>query len=159
MNIFVLSTCPNEAATYMCDQHIVKMAIETAQMLSTAAVSIDPDIASYVYKPCYKHHPCTVWAGTTSDNYAWLVEHGMAICREFTHRYSGTHGSQRIIERCRDWAENASRYSCMTNFAQAMPDKYKHDDPVIAYRAYYIGEKMAWARWSKSRPQPSWIAE
>ena len=28
----------------------------------------------------------------------------------------------------------------LTPFAQAMPDEYKDDDPVVAYRAYYMSK-------------------
>lgn len=35
MNIFVLSEGPVEAARMQCDKHVVKMIVETAQMLCT----------------------------------------------------------------------------------------------------------------------------
>ena len=35
MNIFILSRCPIKAAQWQCDKHVVKMALESAQMLST----------------------------------------------------------------------------------------------------------------------------
>lgn len=37
MNIFVLDTDPEIAAILHCDKHIVKMPLETAQMLCTIA--------------------------------------------------------------------------------------------------------------------------
>lgn len=39
---------------------------------------------------------------------------------------------------------------------QAMPDQYKHDNAVIAYRNYYLGEKMEFAKWKK-RNTPEWV--
>jgi hypothetical protein len=36
MNIFVLSRCPRAAARLHCDKHVVKMILETAQLLYTA---------------------------------------------------------------------------------------------------------------------------
>lgn len=43
----------------------------------------------------------------------------------------------------------------LTPFAQAMPDQYKDADAVKAYRAYYIGEKKAFAKW-KAGNTPKW---
>ena len=37
MNIFFLDKNPYVAAHKQCDKHVVKMVLETAQMLSTAA--------------------------------------------------------------------------------------------------------------------------
>jgi hypothetical protein len=38
----------------------------------------------------------------------------------------------------------------LSEFAQAMVDKYKAEgNPVLAYRKFYIGEKMHFARWTK----------
>jgi hypothetical protein len=45
----------------------------------------------------------------------------------------------------------------LTPFAQAMPDKYKSDDPVLSYRNYYMSEeKQKIATWSKKRGKPAW---
>ena len=45
----------------------------------------------------------------------------------------------------------------LTPFPQAMPDEYKCEgDPVKAYRAFYLGEKMKFAKWTK-RPKPAWV--
>jgi hypothetical protein len=41
MNIFVLDTSPVLAAQYQCDKHVVKMIVESAQMLSTAHRLLD----------------------------------------------------------------------------------------------------------------------
>ena len=36
MNIFVTDVCPEISARTQCDKHVVKMVLESAQMLSTA---------------------------------------------------------------------------------------------------------------------------
>jgi hypothetical protein len=47
----------------------------------------------------------------------------------------------------------------ITPFAQAMPDKYKvTGDAVRAYRAYYVGEKSKFAKWS-CNPCPFWYID
>jgi hypothetical protein len=45
----------------------------------------------------------------------------------------------------------------LTQFAQAMPDQYKHEDAVVAYRNYYMSEeKQKIATWNKKREAPAW---
>ena len=68
MNIFVVDIDPSKAAQSLCDKHVVKMVLETAQILST--------ISGGPYRPTHANHPCVLWAGATKRNYLWLVEHG-----------------------------------------------------------------------------------
>ena len=42
-----------------------------------------------------------------------------------------------------------------TPLAQAMPDEYKNDNPIKAYRDYCINEKH-YAKWEKGRAKPDW---
>jgi hypothetical protein len=37
-----------------------------------------------------------------------------------------------------------------------MPEEYKNKCAIIAYRAYYNGEKASFAKWSK-RDRPAWF--
>ena len=177
MNIFVLHESSLTSANHMCDKHIVKMPVETAQMLSTIHRVLDgeeyvdysktgrrikrwthwldgdmPD-RKFLYHATMVNHPCTIWARETLGNYMWLVYHGKQLCREYTRRYGRRHASESIIEFCHEsWPENIDQdtYHKVTPFAQAMPDEYKVEgDAVSAYRNYYIGEKSRFARWKK----------
>jgi len=44
----------------------------------------------------------------------------------------------------------------LTKFAQAMPDQFKCEDSVTAYRNYYKGAKLAFARW-RYGGKPAWL--
>lgn len=178
MNIFALSSSAYESAWHMCDKHIVKMPVETAQMLSTVHRILDgqeysdyskngrkikrwshpidrlsSDGKSLLYQATMMNHPCTVWARETLGNYIWLTEHGKALCLEYTRRYNRKHASESVIRWCIDnWPKNidSNSYSKKTPFAQAMPDQYKvPGDAVLAYRSYYLGEKASFAKWKK----------
>ena len=64
MNIFFIDKCPVRSAIQLCDKHVVKMVLETAQMCSTAIHEWcwgDEMILEHVYKPAYKNQPMTVW--------------------------------------------------------------------------------------------------
>jgi len=65
MNIFYFYDCPTKSAQAQPDKMLVKMPLETAQMLCTAHRELDGDeYADKVglYKRAYWNHPCTVWA-------------------------------------------------------------------------------------------------
>ena len=80
MNIFVLHQNPITAAKMQHNKHVVKMILESSQMLCSA---YDPK-----YKPPYKrafyNHPCTIWARTSKANYNWLLIHAIALSNEYT---------------------------------------------------------------------------
>lgn len=149
MNIFVLDKDPKTAATMACDKHVVKMILETAQMLCAVGINKGYEMP---YKATHKHHPCTLWAGASHANWAWLIEHGLALCAEYTVRYGKVHKSQQIIEHARDINILFDEQQ-LTPFAQAMPPQYRNDCAVTAYRAYYLGEKARFATWKTQTPK------
>jgi hypothetical protein len=154
MNIFVLDQDPILAAEAQCDQHVVKMTVETAQLLCAA---FDPGVAPY--RRTHANHPCSLWTRQTAGNFLWLVEHGMALADEYTYRFNGkTHASREVILWCLNHFDLAlfDHSDEVTPFAQAMPDEFRHIDPVAAYRAYYAGSKVRFATWTKGRPAPTW---
>ena len=148
MNIFVLDKDPQIAASMACDKHVIKMILETAQMLCAAGAAKGYEMP---YNATHKHHPCTLWAGQSRDNWDWLIEHGMALSREYTKRYGKIHKSQRVIEYARAMNIMFDKQE-LTPFAQAMPEQYKNDCVVTAYRAYYMGEKARFATWKTNTP-------
>lgn len=152
MNIFALSSDPQEAAQFVIDRHAVKMVLETAQLLST--VSWRYGVAA-PYRATHVQHPCTLWAGATQANWDWLIQHGLGLADEYARRYGRTHKSRAIIE----WAkESGGRPPAgqLTPFALAMPEQYKTQDAVESYRAYYRGAKAAFATWKAPAHPPCW---
>lgn len=154
MNIFALDKEPATAAAYHCDKHVVKMILETAQLLCTAHTVLDR--VAMPYKPTHVNHPCAVWARSSSLNYDWLWMLGYELCREYTRRYQRTHACEVVIRRACSEPPRYLRAGCQLPFPQCMPDEYKSDDAVLAYRAYYRGEKSYFARWRHS-PEPEWM--
>jgi len=153
VNIFVLDENPEIAATMMCDKHIVKMILETAQMMCTVVASYGH---STPYRPTHARHPCTIWAAETRANWNWLATHGMALCDEYTKRYGKVHKSQEIIEWCAAAHIDLPELP-QTPFAQAMPEQYKNECVVTAYRSYYMGDKAHFATWKNESPD-WWMA-
>jgi hypothetical protein len=156
MNIFVLHANPRSAAKMACDKHVVKMSLETAQMLCTVARENKYE-ESFLYKSAHLNHPCTRWAAESYSNWEWLCRHGLALCSEYTYRYGKTHKCEEIISRVyKDGLGPKKKlFRGMTPFAQAMPEQYKSKNAVTAYREYYLGEKKRFAKWTNRNP-PKW---
>ena len=141
MNIFYLHKDPVKAAQLQYNKHVVKMILESAQMLCTAHHCIMGSDANVPYKSAHKNHPSTIWARQSAQNYAWLYHHMMALGAEYTKRYGKKHLS---ITKCEDKLAILPGGILETGFEQppqCMPDEYKDKCSVKAYWNYYIGEK------------------
>lgn len=153
VNIFVLDDNPQKCAEYHCDKHVVKMSLETAQILCSVR-HIHNDFRNIPYRKTHINHPCVKWAATAQDNYIWLCHLGLELCAEYKFRYSKTHKCLDVIQDCLSFS--FSQTVGMTPFVLAMPDYCKLSDPIKAYRNYYLQEKRYMANWSK-RPIPWWF--
>ena len=108
------------------------------------------------YKVAHANHPCSVWARASDCNYHWLYQLFDGSLREYSRRYGKTHTAARIQDFLKLSPRRIPR-SQLTPFAQAMPEEYKHDDPVEAYRRFYVGAKARFAKW-KNSPVPDWFS-
>ena len=152
MNIFVLDEKVEKCAEYHCDKHVIKMILESAQMLSAVVRLNGHDIG---YKLTHKNHPCTIWARESLSNYNWLVRLTRLLNYEYRYRYDKdvNHKSYDLVKTLPipDLPDIG-----LTPFAQAMPEQYKNKNAVKAYRDYYINEKSSFLTWTK-RKKPKWI--
>ena len=178
MNIFVVDESPVVSAQQLCDKHVVKMILESAQMLSTAHRVLDghpcikrtpkgrkvqdwildDDREDMIYRAHQPKHPCTIWTRVGSENYKWHCEHAYELCKEYTRRYDKVHKAEPMIRLFNQNLPNNIEQKELTPFAQAMPEIYKNEDAVLAYRSYYINKKARFAKW-KNGNVPTWFEE
>jgi hypothetical protein len=156
MNIFILHLNTKKCAKYHCDKHVVKMILESTQLLSSTH-----HLSNSTYKPrmklTHKSHPITLWVIKSLDNYLWLLSLAKELCIEYTYRYNKHHKCETDIN---DLEINLPSIPIIgfTNPVLAMPDLYKLiDEPVISYRLYYINDKTHLFNWKK-REIPKWIS-
>lgn len=179
MNIFFLSECPVKAAKMQCSKHIVKMALESAQMLSSTHRILDgvktsrlsksgnstvkhwthPTWDHVLYKASHVGHPCTQWTMATKKNYEWHFLHWKAISNEYSHRYGKIHASWSKLKDVLSLAPENIADGKMTSPALAMPEEFKMECPVESYRNYYFSKsenfKMEW----HNSETPKWFKE
>ena len=171
MNIFVTDPDPVISAQTLCDKHVVKMVLESAQMLSTAWREPN-DLRSSefsskyadeheLYKTAHPNHPCSIWVRQARENYKWLYRHFVALCDEYTHSYGKSHASASLKGPLM-W--RPFRPSALLDaieepygFVLAMPDEYKSEDIFSSYQNYLMNEKQHFAKWEKDPSRkPTW---
>jgi hypothetical protein len=158
MNIFLLHLDPKTCSRYHCDKHVIKMILESTQMLCSVH-----HIVGSEYTPCYKlthaNHPCSVWVRESLANYVWLCMLAKELCIEYTYRYGKIHKCEAYVD---DLTANLPPIEDVGMTAQAMDDIYKSLDPVDAYRCYYNVAKYHMHSWTgkvNGRDKPDWICE
>lgn len=158
MNIFALDKDPRLCAQYHCDKHILKQIPDIAKILCT--VMRESGIP-YGYTSGDKNHPCVRWVAEADSNFMWLKELGLELCKEYGYRYEKEaigHASEAIIRDAypKDLKPPHDREG-VTPHPQCIPDYLKLDDPIEAYRQYYLVEKTDLLSYTK-RNVPDWVA-
>ena len=177
MNIFYIDTDPVKAAQMMVDRHVVKMILESAQLLCTAHRVLDGE--SYtsqsknsrkvtrwklndsrediLYSATHINHPSAIWCRQSVENYLWLVDHMFALSNEYNYRYNKNHLTiEKLGYTIQSPPMNLKEWD-FTVPVSAMPEKYIIGlDPVLNYRNYYKLGKAHLHTWTK-RSKPDWI--
>lgn len=172
MNIFILDTDPEKAARQQCDKHIVKMVLESGQMLSTAHRLLDGKLIgkhwvladereNVLYKAVHMKHPCTLWTMESLGNYNWHFTHFKTLADEFTYRFEKQHKTWVDLNKILiNPPQNIPPICRVTAFKLAMgaePDCINPLDPVGSYRSFYITKQKRFTmKWSK-REIPDWF--
>ena len=148
MNIFHLHTDPKICAEYHCDKHVVKMILETAQMLSTAYRKKFND-GEELYKTAFPKHPMTIWVGDSGDNFFWTIQLLDQLLYQYTLRYKKVHTTIRISnlfhKKYKLWH---GWKTPMTDPPLCMPDDCKRDCYIFSYRKYYKEYKSHFAKYT-----------
>ena len=153
MNIFVTDPCPIQSARNLPDKHIVKMPLETCQMLAIIYSDWYYGVGKLYKKDgtpyrtahgAFRKHPCTIWAAANQYNLAWLIRHGYALCTEYALRYDKDHTcfdvieqAERIYHKCFDEPLSIAS-SKVTEFTRAMPEYIKYNNTISTIEAYKI---------------------
>ena len=188
MNIFAIYRCPLKSARHLVDSHVVKMVLESAQMLANcfsremlADETCPRTQTGTVRKYAHYNHPCSKWVRASRENMRWLIAHALAMDLERIQRSmlkaqeqlklkeegkpykKSVANSIPVPHHCIpfiNWVQLNLQHSLipegpLTEFAQAMPDEFKCEDSVQAYRNFYITGKQHLHKWTQNKPD--WI--
>lgn len=171
MNLFLLHRKHAKNVRKHCNRHVVKMVLETAQLLWAAArcggAPLD-NLDVTPYKMTHKWHPTAIWVRKTLENWKYTMEFAFTLSKEYTRRYGKVHkchahfvalrklGYYAPLERraIKNKCGVIKRSKC-TPFPLAMPEEcvvFRNNkiDPVRSYRKYYKIKSKEWAE--KGRP-------
>ena len=155
MNIFYLDPDPRRCAEYHYDTHVVKMILESAQLLSTAHHLCGE---GGPYKLTHQNHPSAIWTRSSIAHYNWLYCLMLELGKEYTHRFG------RIHKTIKDHADTllvtpkGLQLNGWIQPPQAMPEHCRDSDSIIAYRKYYTTEKSNLMKYT-NREAPKWMLE
>ena len=178
MNIFVTDPDPNKSAQVLPDKHVVKMPLETCQMLAVVyskwyfnwGNDLLPKKDGTPYnteKGAFRGHPCTIWAAQNIYNTAWLIQHGFGLLEEYTHRYGKIHSCQTAMNEAEKIFEIKTGKTLLchkkaTPFAFAGPDEFKHDtsiDILTKYKRYISSKPWAASNYLRDpSKKPAWLS-
>ena len=162
MNRFLIESTPQTIPKSLCDQHVVKMPLEEAQMLCTALWYHAPKFAEErgLYKPVHQKHPCTLWVMESRANYNFAYTLYLHMCFEYWSRFHRRHGVIKHFQSLGDGKEFIPKGK-ITRHPQCFSglDELKTDEfyPLKAYRQFYIVDKARFARYNNGRDKPSWF--
>ena len=128
MNIFYFTNNPVLNSRLLDDKRLVKMILETTQLLSNALFLNDE---MPIYKPTHLKHPCSIWAAKSSGNWLWLKKYGLALANEYTKRCGKIHKCEPMIRnmKCPKIKENK-----FSDPPQCMPVQYRSKYSSHAYK-------------------------
>ena len=117
---------PYKAAEYQYNKHVVKMILESAQMLCTAHHYYGNG-DNVPYKAAHINHPSTIWVRENVLHYRWLYNHMIALGLEYTARYGKDHLTIIKCEEPLACYPPGIPEGKFIQPPQAMPDEYKRD--------------------------------
>lgn len=163
MNIFYLDSDPLTCARYHCDKHVIKMILESCQLMATAHRLLDFDINDWhdsegFYRVTHRNHPSARWVRLSSHHYTYLWYLTKHLCHEYTYRYPGR------VHKCQQYVDTIYRDPPQNIFDDpfveppaCMPVQYIiGGDAVQSYRRYYVGAKQDILQYTR-RPPPAWL--
>ena len=167
----------------MVDRHVVKMILETAQLLSTAHRVIDgvevveqkyvngslparyrkvkrwklkDGRDNELYQATHINHPSAVWCRAGHQNYLWLFDHFLPLLNEYTHRHGKNHKCGAMVDVLSNLPDKIPM-KAFTPVTPAMAAEFViSKDSVENYRNYYKQGKKHLHRWTKRNP-PEWM--
>ena len=157
MNIFFLSRKTKQCARWHCDKHVVKMILESTQLLysahhelgGTEIVEREAPICitsgNRGYKKSHSKHPSSIWVRESLAHYMWLVWLAKDLVEEHMYRFNPKNYHASLVHL--EWLQSnlppqLTETRWLRDPTPAMPEEYKcPNDSIISYRNFYNGSK------------------
>jgi hypothetical protein len=134
MNIFVSHINPIVSAHNLDDKRVVKMVVESAQILQTALHNNGFNELILV-RPAWFNHPVVQWAGASRQNYNWLLHHLTSLIELYEEIYGRKHLYHNF----------PLQFGCTKDFIKDAPPTefpnctlYKQHESIDAYQRHLV---------------------
>lgn len=157
MNIFILDSDIQKNVQYLPDKHIIKMILESTQILSSSYynLNIEKEISFPIYKKTHLKHPCCQWVLESKENFLWLQFYVFLLNEEYKYRFNHFH-NHKSFEICKNFiVPNTLPNKNLTPFKKVVPLEFQKLETIKAYREYFKVYKNHIKKYSK-RDFPEW---
>ena len=162
MQMFILDEDPGRAAGMLCDVHLRKMCLETAQILSSVLFLQGRKLTEGMPR-CYNPRHPVIQAINTPQKICWTVECNEALHREYVFRFGRKHAYWDLCPKYRQllWCSDITWRREDLSFARSFKGiKITEPDIIFAYRAYYRFKKKHLRHWTYTNTaEPDWLKE
>lgn len=148
MNIFVTSPNPVVCAKVLDDSRVIKMTLESAQMLSTCLRL--RNISDAPYKEFGRNHPCNIWVRESPENYDWLFDHFISLCKEYRDRFGKEHDCYRHATVFSNYRSKESNYNETMRFCDVSNIFYPD---LTVFQRYAL---CLVSKWNNAKKIPRW---
>lgn len=173
------------ACRYNLDTHIIKIISEAVELLYTAWSTLEETTEWKTSTPGgkaagrhYQHHCLSIWACQSEGNYMFIVEFGLALCKEKLIRYPSKpqHAYYEHLIWCKNnippgligTCKEATQMPQAIGSTQTSDRDFHHvaccngsgymEDTVIAYRQYYLASRRTMSGYT-NRDRPEWFSK
>lgn len=167
MNIFILDRNPRIAATMHCDEHLNKMILEGAQLLSTVANALLSKQSSMLYSSTHENHPCVHWLKESGANCNWLalLVEGLEAERQLRFGKRDEHLSMQKARYAMEVVGSLASNGSLTPFAVVIPEPViranqngNHSVRELYQRYYWWKSRTQFhMHWSAPREEPEFM--
>ena len=160
MQLFILDYAPRRAAGMLCDVHLRKMCLETAQILSGVLFLQGRGLAPGMPKVYNPAHP-VIKALDSPQKINWVILYNKALHREYFRRFGRKHAYHFLCPQYRKslWIFGVKLHKKSLSFARDFKGvDIAEPDIVGAYRQYYRYKKRLLKYWNYTKTaEPRWL--
>jgi hypothetical protein len=158
MQLFILDKIPQKAVKMLADCHIIKLCLETAQILSSVIKNQGKSSDPALPKPYNPNHP-VIKAIDNQFKINYVLDYNKALHNEFIRRFNKKHAYFSLINIYEQILFNKTDIKSDFSFAQDFKNFSTEETNIFnAFKAYYKFKKSIIKRWKYTNAkEPSWL--
>ena len=160
MQLFILDKNPEVAVKMLADCHIIKMCLETAQILSSVINNMQKENDPNLPKPYNPKHP-VIKAINSQCKINYVLKYNKALHNEYIHRFKKQHAYFKLIQIYERILFTPTKITHDYSFAMDFKNFNTTETDIFnAFKQYYKFKKSIIKRWKYTNAiEPEWLKE